>query len=115
MGQSLPLPERIPIPNDTQLEQLNKMGCTVIEDDDCRPSNYVKYILPSGWKMVDGSYRTEAPIFFIIDDKQMKRASIRGKWTGTFDNHLSLYIYSGKSNDVFKPIDISYRNIPTPT
>ncbi len=116
MGQQLPLPERIPMPNDEQLQQLNEIGCTIILDavitdntnnttntKPSRPSEYVKYNLPSGWKMVDSSWRRDLPDFYIIDDKQMKRVSISGSWKGAYDNKLRLRVYSGEEIKFYEP------------
>lgn len=106
MGQPLPLPERIPRPNETQLRSLELMGITVIEDemkedldkhDKIIKSSYLRYTLPQGWKMVDASWRQEFPDYYIIDGNGMKRVSVGGSWKGIYDNSLSLCVFEDDS------------------
>uniref|UniRef100_A0A6C0C6X5 Uncharacterized protein n=1 Tax=viral metagenome TaxID=1070528 RepID=A0A6C0C6X5_9ZZZZ len=92
MGQPLPLPERIPLPDDEDMLEFKKMGIEIVPEDP--PQQYVKYKLPIGWKTVDSSYRQDLPCFYIIDHENMKRISIHGAWKGTYDNELSLHVLS---------------------
>lgn len=90
MGLALPLPERIPAPKGDQEKQLNEMGIAIISDrgdDGC-----VFYALPSGWQMVDASWRADLPYFYILDNDRMKRVSISGSWKGAYDNNLRMEI-----------------------
>ena len=75
MGQSLPLPDRIPVPYPRTKEKMEKDGITIISEDGER---YVKYTLPDGWKMVNDSVREDLPSFYIADDKDMTRYCIDG-------------------------------------
>jgi len=86
MGQTLPLPERIPKPNTKTLTEMKVCGI-IVEDAD---EEYVTYTLPKGWKMVDSSWREDLPDFYIIDSSDMKRFCISGSWKGTYDNKLNI-------------------------
>ena len=89
----LPLPKRIPMPDDEQLLDLQRMGITIVEEDTGPDNAYVAYTLPKGWEMVDATEgRKDLPKFYIIDDESMIRVVIRGVWKGSYHNELSLYI-----------------------
>jgi hypothetical protein len=90
MGQPLPLPERIPKPNDIQILSLLHMGLELDLENDSE--QFIKYELPIGWRMVDCSEKQDMPDFYIIDHKKMKRISISGSWKGLHDNELILRI-----------------------
>ena len=100
MGQPLPLPERIPAPNDVQRKQLAIMGINV----GSVAQGFASYDLPNGWRMVDKSWRHDIPCWYIVDPDNMARWLIRGSWKETYDNELYLDI-------VEKPHVIE---IPTP-
>lgn len=90
--------QRIPMPDESQYEELVKMGVEIIVGDG---SKYVEYTLPDGWKMVDDSWRQDLPNYYIIDASNMKRVSIRGSWKQTYDNDIALYIIENPT--LFEP------------
>ena len=66
------------------------MGIAIISEpgnDGC-----VFYTLPSGWQMVDASWRADLPYFYILDNDKMKRVNISGSWKGVYDNKLRMEI-----------------------
>lgn len=69
------------------------------------PPKYVEYTLPPGWKMVDDSWRADLPDYFIVDENDMKRVSVRGSWKEMYDNHLTISI-------VQKPEKLVRKNTP---
>lgn len=96
MGQSMPLPKRIPRP-DIKTESgrevaaaLEKAGIHLEEEHTDTKSNdkYALYTMPVGWKMVDDSLRQDLPNFYIVDDKNMQRFNVAGVWKETYDNDL---------------------------
>jgi hypothetical protein len=91
MGIALPLPDRIPLPNNEQLLLLNEMGINIENNES---EQYVKYSLPFEWKMIDSSLTPDLPNFYILDDKYNKRVNIKGTWRGSYDNNLNLYIFN---------------------
>jgi len=91
MGIALPLPDRIPLPNNKQLLLLNEMGINIENNES---EQYVKYSLPFDWQMINSSVDPDLPNFYIIDDKYNKRVNIRGTWRGSYDNNLNLYIFN---------------------
>ena len=105
MGVPMPLPERIPMPNDEQHLLLKSMGIEIIvpENDTEQKQQYVKYKLPEGWKMVDSSWRRDLPDFYIIDDESKKRISIFGSWKGSYDNELRLRILRDDQIELYVP------------
>lgn len=87
MGQSLPLPERIPKPDEKTFAKMKDKNITVdMESNDL----YVSYTLPLGWKMVDNSWRQDLPEYHIVDDNNLVHFSIFGAWKETYDNKLSI-------------------------
>lgn len=90
MGVSLPLPERGPAcESDSDLEHALtqagvKFGPRSDEDGMC------EYTLPSGWKMMDKSFRQDMPEWFMVDENGFTRARIMGTWKGTYDNRLRI-------------------------
>jgi len=85
---ALPLPGRIPIPEDDDLLRLIDMG---IEIDLCG-DKYVEYTLPPKWKMVDASETDVSPLFCIVDDKNLERVTILGSWKG-YSNYLKMCVW----------------------
>jgi len=93
MGNTIecPLPKKIPIPNDEQRLIMIKWGIKLHEPDvECE---YIEYILPDGWQIIEQSNRSDLPIFNIIDDQRFKRICIDGSWKGAYDNKLYLSCY----------------------
>jgi hypothetical protein len=104
MGQALPLPKRIPRPTRQQERALGAMGiqCDMEEkNEDGQHQLYVRYTLPTGWRMVDQSHRSDLPNFVIIDAGDMIRCRVRGSWKGGYDNELYLKVEDG--TDKFIP------------
>lgn len=91
MGPACPLPERIPLPNDELLNMMIADGIVINQDDITTPSGdakFVTYSLPSGWSIVDKSWRVDLPNYYIIDSCRMTRYYIHGAWKGSYDNEL---------------------------
>lgn len=86
MGQSLPLPERIPLPKGALRDELELAGITFIEG----AGKYVNYTLPDGWSLQDQSHRADIPEWFMVDNEGMCRAFIHGTWKDTYDNELHI-------------------------
>jgi hypothetical protein len=105
MGQTCPLPERIPKPTDQQLNIMINWGITFNDLDNEQNKLYVPYSLPDGWKIVDQRHRHDLPCSYIIDEKCMKRCVIDGAWKGTYDNYLNLRLYSYPYNPLYDNID----------
>lgn len=88
MGQPLPLPERIPRPDDETSIILQKHGIQVHEELN---EKYLLYTLPEGWKIVDRSHRHDLPCFYFVDANNNVHFAIQGAWKGTYDNQLEIY------------------------
>ena len=88
MGAALPLPERIPYPNEETLRAMKADGINVHEKTS--ESKYVTYSLPPGWKMVDDSLRQDIPVYYILDEQDMRRYSVKGSWKEIHENELFL-------------------------
>jgi len=99
---SLPLPYRIPNPDNRQRHLLNNLGIRII--DEVPGESYVRYGLPSGWKMINDSVEYCQPSFFIIDDKTMTRVIIYGTWDEIRDNNLVLRILKPPDVKLYQPI-----------
>lgn len=101
MGQDLPLPQRIPCPDDKTLLCMNKCGITIHDEYDAK---YLEYSLPDNWRMVNDSRREDLPRFHIIDGKNMVHFTIIGSWKGNYDNELDILMveepYEYKPRDV---------------
>jgi hypothetical protein len=89
MGQPLPLPERIPVPNSKTSQALTDCGVVVNGQPNCL---YVTYTLPENWKMIDNSDRVDIPVWYIVDANNLARFQIAGAWKGVYDNELSIRI-----------------------
>lgn len=87
MGQSLPLPERIPHPDNATAAALSAAGVIVDYED---KNDYLAYRLPSDWQLVDRSYGPEDLEYHIVDDEGMTRFSITGAWNGSCDENLTI-------------------------
>jgi len=88
ISRPLPLPDKIPKPTPAIQEAFRKVG---IQWDAESKDDYVAYTLPSGWRMVDVSWHEDLPIFYIVDNENNVRFSIRGQWKQTYDNELTIY------------------------
>jgi hypothetical protein len=107
MGQICPLPQRIPCPSVEVATIMKQQGIQLHDllDEAGQRKAYVQYTLPSGWKMVDDSWRQDLPCFHIVDADGMIRYTVSGSWKGTYDNELHL---SMKKD----PIKYEPRNAP---
>ena len=63
------------------------MGITITNTES---SKYVRYNLPSNWKMVDASVRTDLPAFYNIDENENIRVKITGEWKGYPSDRLRI-------------------------
>jgi hypothetical protein len=95
MGQPLPLPERIPRPSDDILCEMNKFGISIHDD----PTDgyegrdlFVKYTLPAGWNMVNGSKTTSSIKYFIMDENNKAHFQITGAWGNFLGDELDIEI-----------------------
>jgi len=98
MGQPLPLPERIPRPSVIVELELKKYNI-IVEDNE--KEAYLPYKLPSGFRMVDDSWREDLPVFHIVNQNNLILFTIRGSWKGSYDNHITIHVASG--SDIFVP------------
>ena len=89
MGAACPLPERIPIPSDKCAQKMKSDG--IVLNNAKNSERYITYVLPTGWDMVDCSWREDLPIWHIVDQNDMKRYSITGAWKGAYDNALEIH------------------------
>jgi|ERR1700761_5692051 len=101
MGQKqpLPLPERIPLPDNKNLEiELLFTGIQIIIDETeeeelttIHKPKYVRYKLPDKWNIVDASIRSDIPRFYIIDVDQNIRVTMTGEWKGYPSDKVKIY------------------------
>lgn len=96
MGQSLPLPEKIPYPKAEVRSMMETDGIKLLGD-----AEYVAYTLPPYWKMRDVSTRQDLPDYYIVDEDNYGRYHIHGAWKGTYDNKL--YIQHVKEKRLIEP------------
>ena len=89
MGPPLPLPIRIPLPDQSVLDQMTADGIKVHVQPD---KAYASYELPEGWKMVNSSSQADLPVFFIIDEKQLQHYLISGVWKVDTELKIALSI-----------------------
>lgn len=94
MGQTLPLPERIPLPRSQEdRAEMEKMGfkflVNQLQENDCE---YVEYEKPKDWELVDKSTRSDLPQWYFIDQENKARIFIYGGWKGTYDNELKIQV-----------------------
>lgn len=80
----LPLPERIPVPEDDVLKAMQDVGVKLYINGE----PYIQYSLPAGWKTVDDSVEEDHPDFTIVDDNGQSRFQIYGSWKGNYENWL---------------------------
>lgn len=93
MGAACPLPERIPIPSNECAQKMTSDG--IVLNNAENSERYITYVLPTGWDIVDCSWREDLPIWHIVDQNDMKRYSVTGSWKGTHDNVLKIRICPG--------------------
>jgi hypothetical protein len=93
MGQSLPLPERIPAPEKrSPLENaMLKDGFKLNYEDPIKIAGieYIRYEMPSEWQLVNESARSDLPRYYFAFEGQ-NRYVISGAWKGSYDCELSL-------------------------
>lgn len=90
MGQPLPLPKRIPFPDNETRELMKDAGINFSETD----SSYVSYTLLIGWRLVDHNHRSDLPSWKCVDNNDMVRFTVTGSWKETYDNELYLNWYT---------------------
>lgn len=104
----MPLPKLVPVPETDMLTALLGMDI-IVNVWECgealtvNGTSYVKYSLPSGWRMMDNSQRADLPLFHVVDEKGMTRATVHGSWKVAYDNDLSWSI--AEQPAPFKPRD----------
>lgn len=99
MGQPLPLPERIPKPNDKQALRLKEMGIVVTPEEN---KFYWLCALPDGWRWENDSARNDLPCWTVVDNQEMIRVRVVGSWKGAYDNELRLKIKTPDSDGHYK-------------
>ena len=65
MGQRLPLPDRIPFPEAKVRKEMEDTGIILDYDPD------IHYVLPTKWRIINGTMVKGYPIFYIVDDKDV--------------------------------------------
>lgn len=90
MGQALPLPERIPIPDQTQRVSLEAMGFTF---GNTPIEGYLPIAFPSGYHWHNNSWREDLPEWYILNSENLAVVCVEGSWKGSYDNKLELYVY----------------------
>lgn len=81
---SLPLPQRIPLPDPALQQKMERLGF-VINDNDGEQT-YVTYTMPNGWHLYNYSDEEDWPIYYFVDINAMVRIVISGKWNGNKGN-----------------------------
>jgi hypothetical protein len=112
MGQPCPLPQRIPRVNSKEVQQALKDAGITLDTEE--KGNYVKFTMPTGWKMVDDSWREDLPNFYILDDEKKGRFHIHGSWKETYDNSLEMEVCEAPYS-VFVPKHKANELIPSET
>lgn len=84
MGQSLPLPERIPQPDKDVLASMTQKGFKIQDGE------YAFYTMPEGWKFVDHSQRQILPCWYFVNPEGLACYSVRGTWKETYDNYIGI-------------------------
>lgn len=103
MGQALPLPQRIPMPNATLKGEMTKLGFSL----DMSNSNqlYVTYRMPIGWSLYNYNERIDVPVYYFVDENNKVRFIISGNWT-IYDHSLLIskvetpFVYTPKKGYV---------------
>lgn len=94
MGQTLPLPQRIPVPTEEQQKQLQEHGIKVNLEGLEADQKFVAYELPSTHYMHDDSWREDLPEFYIVrKNTKFACAKIHGSWKVSYDNRLRLEVF----------------------
>lgn len=95
MGQPFPLPTRIPFPSQDIYSKMVDLGFQFGDSYCQKKQHLISYTLPSGWQLLDNSYRADIPEWYFVDTDNMCRFAITGSWKGTYDNELYIsYINS---------------------
>ena len=109
MGQTIPLPQRIPKPAHDVLEKMNDFGFTINNDGQL----FVTYTMPNGWSIKDHTSKSNLPEYYFIDKNNMARILIDGKCDIYYDLLIRNYRYELSIHIImepflYKPIEIEY-------
>ncbi|AYV85748.1 MAG: hypothetical protein Satyrvirus36_6 [Satyrvirus sp.] len=103
---SLPLPDRIPCPNNETLHKMEDIGFKILKDDYIvvRDISYVKYTMPYGWSL-ENDTMTNLHHYYFVDEHGFARVEIRGFWEmNLFDGiQKKLWISIVHNPHKFKP------------
>lgn len=86
MGQNIPLPNRIPMPDTKLLAKMNELGFTINNDGQL----YVTYVMPDKWCIYDCSRKKDSPEYYFVDDQNMVRITVTGTWEDALINDLRI-------------------------
>ncbi len=88
MGAMMPLPERVPCPDEQQRDDLESMGFIVGNED----NTYVTLTLPEGMEWRSIGHREDFPDWHVVSKEEKAFVHVSGSWKGTYDNHLNLRV-----------------------
>jgi hypothetical protein len=74
-------------------------------------SEYIIYICPLDWKMINLQYNRDFYQYFIIDKNNIKRIGIRGNWQATYHKESSLTILESKLIELLDNSNMSKVNV----
>ncbi len=92
MGQSLPLPQRVPRPTLKQRAQLSTYGFTFVDSEDVNEC-YIAMTCPKDYKWVNYSWRSHLPEWYVLNADGQALLGVSGSWKATYDNKLYLDVY----------------------
>ena len=90
MGQPLPLPQRIPAPDDYTCKLMIEKGFTIGDAIDIEHKSFVTYTMPEGWKFINNSWRQDLPQWEFVCPDGLVHFSVNGAWKGSYDNDITL-------------------------
>lgn len=106
MGNTIPLPDEIPVPNKQQSKELEKMGIRIERgDSETHTKGYVKCLLPVGWSWKNDTQYDYAQDWKLIDPNNQVRILVVGCWKGMYDNKLYLSV----SKEPYQQYQIPFR------
>jgi len=99
----MPLPNRIPMPDDETLSKMEKLGFKIEPNSAVEISgkSYVEYVMPEKWSLKDNRLRYDLPNYYFVDQDGIAQFHVFGRWKGGYDNDLS--ITSEKNPSKYKP------------
>lgn len=74
-------------------------------------SEFIIYICPLGWKMINVYHKQDLHQYFIIDENNIKKIGIHGNWRAAYHREFGLTILESEKIELFDKTNTTQVNV----